>query len=421
MSNRELSHEAPSLPNSGTDDNLTTQRNPRPATFSSMPDEIILVIFGFVLDGTPPFVTTGPCCAPPQSRPNPEYVRNCYQTCRQFRRVAAELLFTHVPVRRLPSSIERLEKICADPAFCMNTRVVEIDVVLYKQTGNKESFASFIRTQRDRLQRCHAIPFPPSDLQAQVAEVAKLRILESWKRLALQARTDLSELPPDQPDFTQQQLLLWMWRRYRQIFREQGILLSNNDFTRRVAAAIARMPSLKELRFSDGYRDDHLPGLENTPRLEIMVDREGNLDENALMEGAADYSYSTSIEQDDGFYYRQGDVTPYNVLVETPIAAHQAGVRFNKVDIRFWNYIDLTMFAKQSETRAALSLAFGQVHSFFLASQCLDSFEKWGRCGVPQDVVPCDSQPPWYAERASLHLDLGRIRYNPWCPGDVWP
>lgn len=209
-----------SLPNSGTDDNLTTQRNPRPATFSSMPDEIILVIFGFVLDGTPPFVTTGPCYAPPQSRPNPEYVRNCYQTCRQFRRVAAELLFTHVPVRRLPSSIERLEKICADPAFCMNTRVVEIDVVLYKQTGNKESFASFIRTQRDRLQRCPAIPFPPSDLQAhlQVAEVAKLRILESWKRRALQARTDLSELPPDHPDFTQQQLLLWMWRRYRQIF-----------------------------------------------------------------------------------------------------------------------------------------------------------------------------------------------------------
>lgn len=124
-----------------------------------------------------------------------------------------------------------------------------------------------------------------------------------------------------------------------------------------------------------------------------MVDREGNLDENALMEGAADYSYSTSIERDDGFYYRQGDVTPYNVLVEIPIAAHQAGVRFNKVDIRFWNYIDLTMFAKQSETRAALSLAFGQVHSFFLASQYLDSFEKWDDAESRKTLYPVIVSP----------------------------
>lgn len=135
MSKRELSQEAPSLPKSGTVDSPTAQRSPRPATFLSVPDEILLVIFGFVLDGTPPFVKSGPCCAPPQSRPNPIYVRNCYQTCRQFRRVAAELLFTHVRVRRLPSSIERLEKICAIPAFYRNTRVVQIDMGLYNTTN----------------------------------------------------------------------------------------------------------------------------------------------------------------------------------------------------------------------------------------------------------------------------------------------
>lgn len=207
-----------------------------------------------------------------------------------------------------------------------------------------------------------------------------MRVLESWDRVALHDKTDL---PPNHPDLKQQQLLLRMWLRYRQVFQEQRTLLSNNDatsFSRRVAAAMARMPSLKEKRFADGYRGhDHdgfqimpglnfMAGLEMMPRLEIMVDREGNLDENKLMEGVADY-FRDSVEHGDGY---TGDVAPFNVLVEIPIAAHQAGVRFNTVDIRFWDYIDLTMFAKQSETRAALSLAFAQVRRFFLASTARD-------------------------------------------------
>ena len=105
--------------------------SPRPDTFSCLPDKILLLIFRFVLDGTPPFVTSGPCLAPPQSQPNPEYIRNCYQTSRQLRRVAAELLFTHVCVRHRATSIERLERISQNTAFCGNTRVVQIDLGLY--------------------------------------------------------------------------------------------------------------------------------------------------------------------------------------------------------------------------------------------------------------------------------------------------
>lgn len=179
----------------------------------------------------------------------------------------------------------------------------------------------------------------------------------------------------------QQQLVLRMWLRYRQIYGEQAALLSSNDatsFSRRVAAAMARMPSLKEIRFADSYRghDDPeslmarpelgiLAGYEIMPRLEIMVDRQGNLDENKLMEGVADY-FLGSVEHNGAF---TDDVAPFKVLVEIPIAAHQAGARFNKVDMRFWDYIDLAMLTKGSETREALMLAFRQVRSFFLATK----------------------------------------------------
>jgi hypothetical protein len=181
-------------------------------------------------------------------------------------------------------------------------------------------------------------------------------ILESWDRVAIQGTPDL---PTHDPDYNQQQLLFRMWCRYRKIFQEQQILLSNNDvtsFSRRVAATMARMPSLKEIRFEDGNRGDNHPGLT------IVVEREGNLDENGLMEEVADY-YPDSVEPRDG---TAGDVLLFNAIVEIPIAAHQVGARFDTIDIRFCNNdIDLTMFAKKTETRAVLSLALGQVRPFF--------------------------------------------------------
>jgi len=65
--------------------------------------------------------------------------------------------------------------------------------------------------------------------------------------------------------------------------------------------------------------------------LTIAVNQEGNLDENGLMEGVANY-YPDLVESRDG---TDGDVLLSNAIVEILIAAHWAGVRFDAIDIRF--------------------------------------------------------------------------------------
>ncbi|KAK1828807.1 hypothetical protein QBC39DRAFT_143813 [Podospora conica] len=281
-----------------------------------LPDELLLRIFKAVRDDSPPLIRSGPFSAPPQIRPNPRGIQNCRLTCRRFGSVASDLLFTHVSVHYRSSSLLRLEEISKCPVFRKNIRVVNVKLGLYREVDL--SFLSFVVTQRARVARC-------TENHAEGRDI----IMNSWMRIAGRGATPLT---PNDPDYKQQALLLKMWNSYQQIFKGQADFLSGGDsttFSKRVARAMSRMPSLKEIWFEHGNRRDD-PGLKITVNHDLV-----SLDEEWLFSGlAAYYSHSAHPSKGDP----NGDdikVQPLYDIVQIPIAAHREGVRFDTIDIRF--------------------------------------------------------------------------------------
>lgn len=272
-----------------------------------LPDELLREIFRLVrggFGGTPDYHDT---------TYDIRTVMHAQFTCWRFYNTSSHLLLHQIDISLTPSSLARLDEISRHETISKGVRSLRIYAGIYNPSvaGSPQAFtAEVAQNLRNNLITGSALASSSSrpdtsqqDLAAENAAIAANEGVIASCTEFLQAGT------PEQDDDQDMAAVLRVYEEYRQLVADQGTLLRDEAFVRRVAAAAARMPTITGL---------------------FITDRKG-LNDSAPAGGLSDPIYhlvrgTTLVPSrwaDAGL--EQLEQRPVDLLYQLPLALHRAG------------------------------------------------------------------------------------------------
>ncbi|KAK2760590.1 hypothetical protein CKAH01_05276 [Colletotrichum kahawae] len=305
---------------------------------SELPTELLMDIMSRVTNGTSKIGLNGHDFVSSyehnRSR-DVESIRSLRLTSRRMRNLADRFLIRSITVRMMPHSLARLVEISHHPVFSHTIRCVRVNLAFYaKALANLNNFAGFEKWQCQRIHERFGLARDKAAAEAEGRDfsddfVYLLKRLEEETIATQEVKREWDPFAGLKTSF--RRLLRAAHVQYKQLYDEQQQIRKDHrngvdsGFLREISAAIARMPNATRLEISDVDVDpdwkDHYDRA--TEHFVILDETMGTY---RLMTSPIRWEISnTSSEQWAG--------APVGVLLQLPLALHQAGVQLTRLAI----------------------------------------------------------------------------------------
>lgn len=334
-----------------------------PMSILSLPDELLIEIFSAVKTFNPANKAHHTYFAS-SSRD----IANVRLVCRRFAACSSHLLVHYVRLDGINSeSLEKLEAISSHPVIRNGVHIVRLVTHFYNSVyaNDIRRFASYavnrvfsqaLRFKEDleaaEDEESDTEEFMERRQEAAVALAKVKAILKTWGRISLEGMEDA--VGPWSIDFDKSspdcmairrrnsgddekseverhvQLLHIAHQLYRLRYQDQEQLRQDDAFTRRFAAALARMPRAKGIEFHDFQLS----------KTDIMEEDPDNNQIHSVFRERDEYAGLVDIDSlvrpvswDEAMDRQLGE-PPVELLFKIPIAIHKAGARLDRISMQ---------------------------------------------------------------------------------------
>lgn len=325
------------------DVNLLSRPYLRSLTIMDLPNEILMIIFGYVKgwEPLPGFIQ--------EWGSGTDEVRNLRLTCRRFCDSSSHLLIHFLEVDLDLNSLQRFEEISRHPTIRKGVQAVRLrprcyakiladDILefaeyrleeLQEELESMVSMADFITTG------AHAVP--KETLEEAIEKVEA--VLESWHRFIIKVPED----PNDECDLAYRALIKISHQEYQRRHGEQQSLVQGGSFVANFAAAIARMPTCTTL------------SIEDQMGLELRQVRGAFWDYAKDGRALAKNMILPHSWQDTGLIGLSRP--PVEILLQLPVAIRQVGVWLTSFHIKVSPNEDFSQLASNKQDLCDLTAA----------------------------------------------------------------
>jgi hypothetical protein len=277
-------------------------------------------------------------------------------TCRRFCDASSHLLLHQLQISFTTSSLDRLDEVCRHPTISKGVRALKIDAAFYDPDpaqSLREFTSEFVEhlrldqrhysseAERQLSAYSHAqMDSPQHAFPSRVAGLVKTlrkrhKILSSCTKFL---QSEFAE--PDQDKHMA--ALCRLYRQYSELVIDQKALLQHGTFVTRFAGAVARMPTLTELRIQNWATEDY------------------NLESRVLKATSPIYKSFRSrllVDLDWTPYMASKLPERFKLLYQLPIAFFNAGNRLLRLEIHLDENSEHDLKLSQEETGALASVA----------------------------------------------------------------
>ncbi|CAN8105467.1 unnamed protein product [Discula destructiva] len=226
----------------------------RPLTILNLPDELLILVSRLIRDslveGSAGFhIVEGQLC-------DFQNIKNLRLTCHRLSNGSSCFLLRHISVAMTPNSLARLEAVSRHAYFSKSVLAVRINLEFYIPQVAESPYRFFnialrylqfrARVRRESLATHDEDADPRMQLEEEEELVQEQRIIKSWSDFIWNG-----EEPTDDQARDDVQALRRAHGIYRERTHEQEWLFKDREFSRTVAAAIARMPRATRLFLTD--------------------------------------------------------------------------------------------------------------------------------------------------------------------------